>query len=164
MRKYLLQGGSIWADNGRPGRRSLFDIAFRREMKRVLPDRNFKQIGMEHPVYKSFFQFKKVPEGMNWRDEPIEVIEIDRRAVVLYTLNDYGDLWETRLREDGTVDTSLDENWHYVWGPHWHSAYHGGRQKRWRDPRPDYENLNEESINNACKLGVNVVVYFLTAR
>ena len=31
-------GGAIWGDNALPGWGSRFDVAFRREMKRVVPD------------------------------------------------------------------------------------------------------------------------------
>lgn len=40
LRKYVSLGGAIWGDSSRPGKNSRFDIAFRREMKRVLPDKD----------------------------------------------------------------------------------------------------------------------------
>jgi len=163
LRDYILQGGSIWADNGRPGRRSLFDIAFKRELKRILPDREFQQIDCNHPVFKSFFQFIRVPEGMNWRDDPIEIVDIDGRAVVIYTLNAYGDLWETAFTKDGRVDTELDENWSHRWGPHWARTNTSWGESNWHLPVQDYKNINQESIDKAYRLGVNIVVYFLTA-
>ena len=148
LRLYLMQGGMVWADNGLPGRRSRFDIAFRREMKRVLPDRDFEPISTDHPLFKSFYRITKVPAGMNWRDDPVEVMKIDDRVVVIYTLNDYGDLWETRFTEDGEIDTSLDENWNHVWGPHWGN---------WR-----FENVTPESVELAYRLGINIMAYLLT--
>jgi len=163
LRDYILQGGSIWADNGRPGRRSLFDIAFKREMKRILPDRDFQQIDSNHPMFKSFFQFERVPEGMNWRDDPIEIVDIDGRAVVIYTLNAYGDLWEAAFTKDGRVDTELDENWSHRWGPHWARTNTEYGEGNWHLPVQDYKNLSQDSIDNAYRLGVNIVVYFLTA-
>ncbi len=35
---YLQVGGAIWGDNALAGRGSRFDVAFRREMKKVVPD------------------------------------------------------------------------------------------------------------------------------
>ena len=44
LQKYVRMGGCIWGDSSLPGLRSRFDIAFRREMKRVIPDvdKNFE--------------------------------------------------------------------------------------------------------------------------
>ncbi len=148
LRKYLLQGGLVWADNGLPGRMSRFDIAFRREMKKVLPDRDFEPIPIGHKVFSSFYKFGEVPAAMNYRDDPLEMVKIDERMVVIYTLNDYGDFWETGLNEKGEVDNSLDENWENNRGPHW---------GRWQ-----FENLNRESVESAYRLGINMVAYLLT--
>jgi hypothetical protein len=149
LRNYLIQGGLVWADNGLAGRRSKFDIAFRREMKRVMPDRDFEVLPMDHTIYKSpFYQFTDVPSGMNWRDEPIEVMKIDRRVAVIYTLNDYGDLWDTAHDKDGNVDHSLDENWAYRHGQFWDYI--------------EYENVTQESVENAYRLGINIVAFILT--
>ncbi len=160
LRLYLMQGGLVWADNGLPGRRSRFDLAFRREMKRVLPDRRFETIRSTngfttHPIFTSFYKLKGVPTGMNWRDDPIEIVKIDRRVVIIYTLNDYGDFWETRFNSNGNVDNSLDENWQHIWGPHWQHNISGGSYIK-------YENLNQESVDDAYKLGINIIAYLLT--
>lgn len=156
LRLYLMQGGMVWADNGLPGRRSRFDIAFRREMKRVLPDRDFETISIKHALFKSFYQITELPAGMNWRDDPIEVMKIDDRVVVIYTLNDYGDFWETRFDDDGAVDDSWDKDWkQQLWGPHWeYNARVGSYAK--------YENLNQETVDDAYKLGINILTYLLT--
>ena len=148
LREYLLKGGLVWADNGLPGRRSRFDIAFRREMKRVLSDRNFEPVPMRHPIFSSFYTFKEVPSAMNYRADPLEMIKIDKRMAVIYTLNDYGDLWETRFNAKGEPDGSLDEKWQSNLGPHWGS---------WQ-----FENLNKETIEAAYRLGINIVAYLLT--
>lgn len=151
LRKYLLQGGFVWADNGLAGRRSRFDIAFRREMKRVLPDRNFEPIPITHPMFTSFYKFKEVPSAMNYRDDPLEMMKIDKRIVVMYTLNAYVPFWRTRLDKDGKVAPGYDEDWEWNHGPYWHS------HNRWR-----YDNLNLKSVENAYRLGVNIVAYLLT--
>jgi hypothetical protein len=46
LRDYLQIGGAIWGDNTLAGRGSRFDVAFRREMKRVVPDldKNFEPV------------------------------------------------------------------------------------------------------------------------
>lgn len=151
LRKYLLQGGLVWADNGLAGRRSLFDIAFRREMKMVLPDRNFEPIPIGHKIFNCFYKFKEVPAGMNNRDDPLEMMKIDKRVAVVYTLNAYVPFWRTALDEDGKVAPGYDEDWEVRHGPYW------GWSSRWR-----YDNLNLESVETAYRLGINIVVYLLT--
>ncbi len=149
LRKYLLKGGAIWADNCFPGRRSRFDIAFRREMKRVMPDRNFETISLEHPIFKNFYLFTEVPRAMNYRNDPVEVIKIDRREAVIYTLNDYGCLWETAFDEQGKVFLGWDEKWGRTYGPHWLNRHF------------TFENVEQASIDRAYQLGINIVVYLL---
>ena len=151
LRKYLLQGGLVWVDNGLSGRRSQCDIAFRREMKRVLPDRYFEPIPMNHPVFSSFYRFREVPQAMNYKDDPLEMMKIDKRVAVIYTLNAYVSFWRTMLNKDGTVATGWDKDWQHEYGDYWHPW------NRWR-----YDNLSQESIENAYRLGINIVVYLLT--
>ncbi len=151
LRKYLLQGGFVWADNGLPGRRSRFDIAFRREMKRVLPDRNFEIIPNDHLVFSSFYKIKKVPSAMNYRDDPLEMMRIDKRVAVIYTLNDYVAFWRTRIDEKGNLLPGYDEDWQRMCGPYWISG------DRWR-----YENLSKGTVDAAYRLGMNIVAYLLT--
>ncbi|MFA7004996.1 MAG: DUF4159 domain-containing protein, partial [Verrucomicrobiia bacterium] len=104
LRQYLHAGGAIWADNDLPGRRSRFDIAFRREMKRVLTDRDFEKLPEDHPIMAAYYPLRKLPSGMNFYQEPIEVLRLiaDEIAVV-YTLNAYGDLWESALDENDKI-------------------------------------------------------------
>ena len=151
LRKYLLQGGFVWADNGLPGRKSRFDIAFRREMKRVLPDRNFEIIPNDHPVFSSFYKIKKVPSAMNYRDDPIEIVRIDKRVAVIYTLNDYVAFWRTRIDKKGELLPGYDKDWQHMCGPYWISG------NRWK-----YENLSKETVDAAYRLGMNIVAYLLT--
>ncbi len=151
LRKYLLQGGLVWADNGLPGRRSRFDMAFRRGMKRVMPDRRFEAISRNHPIFTSFYKFREVPSAMNFRKDPIEVMKIDKRIAVIYTLNDYVAFWRTRFNEKGEVLPGYDEDWEWNCGNYWLSW------NRWQ-----YENLSVETVENAYRLGVNIVAYLLT--
>ena len=61
----LLVGGCVWADSALAGRRSRFDMAFRREMKRVLPDRDFETVEDNHEMFDTFFDRISLPPGMN---------------------------------------------------------------------------------------------------
>jgi hypothetical protein len=100
LRDYLEGGGAIWGDNALAGQGSRFDVAFRREMKRVVPDRdkNFEPMTTDSDLFaKSWFPISQVPEGMNYFSEPIEHLDIDGELAILYTPNDYSDLFFMRI-------------------------------------------------------------------
>jgi len=58
LRRYLSAGGVLLA-NACCGRKG-FDTAFRREIKRVLPEKPLARIPLEHPVYGSVFPIREV--------------------------------------------------------------------------------------------------------
>jgi hypothetical protein len=96
LRDYLQIGGAIWGDNALPGKGSRFDVAFRREMKRVVPDldKNFEPVAMTDDVFtKSWYPIAKIPPGMNYYAEPLEHLDIDGKLAILYTPNDYSDMF-----------------------------------------------------------------------
>jgi hypothetical protein len=100
LRDYLQVGGAIWGDNALAGRGSRFDVAFRREMKRVVPDpdKNFVPYAMSDDVFtKSWFPITQIPTGMNYYNEPIEHLDIDGKLAILYTPNDYSDMMQMRI-------------------------------------------------------------------
>ena len=161
LRDYLTLGGAIWADSALAGRRSRFDIAFRREIKRVLPDRDFEIVKPDHEMFNTFFANVDLPSGMNFYKEPIEIINIGEELAVLYTLNGYGHFWESRLDRDGKIEwkrVNLGDvgkpHWTWVVGPH---LYY---------PRTEsgviYRNINDNTVREVYKFGINVVVHLLT--
>jgi hypothetical protein len=157
LRQYLHAGGAIWADNDLPGRRSRFDMAFRREMKRVLTDRDFERLPETHPIMYSYFTLRELPSGVNFYREPIEVVRLiaDEIAIV-YTLNAYGDMWESALDENDRIDRQLyrtgPRSGYYKWGPHFGNYF----------THSHYRNINDETVPLAYKLGINIVVHLLT--
>jgi hypothetical protein len=157
LREYLLVGGAVWADNSLPGRHSRFDEAFRREMKKVLPDREWESVPRDHDVFNAYFRLKEVPRGMNGYAEPIEQMKIGDEMAVIYTLNAYSDLWETALNEDNKIDTDLYLNedtgaTYHKWGPHYGSYLTGFL----------YRNVNDNSIVEANQMAINICVHLLT--
>jgi hypothetical protein len=158
LRKYLLLGGALWVDNALPGRRSRFDIALRRELKRVLPDREFVALGDRHALFLSHFQLDGPPTGMNGYREPVEAILIQGKVAVLYTLNAYSDLWETGLDEKDQVELKVE--WspklqrHFArTGPHWPGgAGEGGF----------FRGVSRDAVVRAYQLGINAVIHLLT--
>ena len=163
IRDYLMLGGAVWADSALAGRRSRFDIAFRREMKRVLPDRDFEDVNPDHEMFDTYFNRIGMPSGMNFYEEPIEKIDIGNELAVLYTLNGYGHFWESRLKRDGKIEWALvnvntnrlgKPRWRHVYGPHLSSP----RQIT----RTLYRNVNDKTVHNSYKFGINVIVHLLT--
>jgi hypothetical protein len=157
LRQYLHAGGAIWADNDLPGRRSRFDLAFRREMKRVLTDRDFEKLPEDHPIMAAYYPLRKLPSGMNFYQEPIEVLRlIANEIAVVYTLNAYGDFWESALDENDRIDRNLyrtsARGGYHKWGPHFGSYY----------TSTHYRNVIDEAVVNSYKLGINIVVHLLT--
>ena len=156
LREYLVRGGCLWADSSLPGRRSRFDMALRREMARTLPDGRWEPLPADDPLYRSWHRLDGPPSGMNFYQEPTEVIRIGRQVAVVYTLNDYGDLWETRLTEQGQIDSRRVALWPGgplvdQRGPHlsgWDSRF--------------YRNVTAASVGDAHRMGMNVIVHLLT--
>jgi len=161
LREYLLVGGCVWADSALAGRRSRFDMAFRREMKRVLPDRDFETVEDNHDMFDTFFDNISLPPGMNHYYEPAEMINIGGELAVLYTLNGYGHFWEARLTPKGTIEWGAVRlskpgerpiRWGTVYGPH--LGHHMGSIL--------YRNINDNTTQASYKFGINVVVHLLT--
>jgi len=157
LRAYIINGGAIVANSSLPGRRSRFDIAFRREMKRIMPDYDLKPIKKDHDIYKAFQQFPGPPDGMNYWNEPLEVIDIDDRVAVIYNLNDYGEMMLPNLDETGTEikwGRSAEEPTY-----HWEGRLlnSGGFHRRY------YANIDDvENILDSYMININILAYLLT--
>lgn len=164
LREYLMLGGALWVDNSLPGRRSRFDLALRRELKKVLPDRDFEPLAPNHPVYtQSYFNLNGPPQGMNFYQEPTEVIKIGGEVAVFYTLNAYSDLWETGLTAKDEIDTSSDyspaqKQFYNRMGPHFTTP--GGVAPQFR--YEFFRNVNQKSIVGSYQFGINIVIHLLT--
>ena len=128
LRKYVRLGGAIWGDSSVPGRNSRFDLAFRREMKRVISDKDkdWEELPKNHPLFDArqayFPEIVTVPPGVNFYKEPVYALKIFGEVAILYTANDYGDMWQVGLLPDGNIDTRKNElNQHValndsIWG------------------------------------------------
>jgi hypothetical protein len=161
LRKYVMSGGAIWGDSSLPGKRSRFDIAFRREMKRILPDLNkdWEPLPADHPLFSGdvnnvyYPEIREVPEGLNYYKEPIEVLKVYDQIAVLYSANDYGDMWQIGINEDGTYDKRTDRT----------GSNMIAINRELFDRRDTYfRNLDEPALLNSYKFGINVVTHLLT--
>ena len=85
LQKYIRLGGAIWG-NGQSGGRSAFDAAFRREMRRVMPDENkdFERVSAFDSVFRRepyFADVKRFPE--------ISAMRYSGEIAVLHTTADF---------------------------------------------------------------------------
>ncbi|HEX8372505.1 MAG TPA: DUF4159 domain-containing protein [Chthoniobacterales bacterium] len=156
LRRYLRLGGCVWGDSSLPGQRSRFDIAFRREMKRVLPDvdKSFEVLPKDHPIYtKTYYkEITAVPPGMNGYQEPVYAIHYHGEVAVLYTANDYGDMWQIGLDSKWQVDLRKNDKLQYV----------AINPSIWDNRETYFRGLEPEKIANTFKFGTNIVIHLLT--
>lgn len=155
--EYLRSGGCIWGDSSLPGQRSRFDIAFRREMLRILPELNQKweTVPASHSIYTNTYyqEIKGVVPGMNFYREPIYALKgfADEFAVI-YTANDYGDMWQFGIDEKGDFDLSRDEKRRFV-------AINEGM---WHRRNLYFRNVEPKALMDTYKFGTNIIVHLLT--
>ena len=102
LRRYLVGGGTLWADDSTHEDDTTWDRAFRREIARVLRRADGYRLvritkADDHPLFRSCFDLREgyagyfPPPGDKYRQTFIEGVEIDGRLAVIYTRNDYGD-------------------------------------------------------------------------
>ena len=156
LQKYLELGGAVWGDSSLPGNRSRFDIAFRREMKRVLADKDieWETLPPDYPIFTNayFPQIKTVPSGMNFYQEPVYALKKYGEVSVIYTANDYGDQWQIGLNEQGQYDTRRDENHHYV----------AINDTIFYNREVYFRNCEEPQLNASYMFGTNIILHLLT--
>lgn len=155
--EYLRSGGCIWGDSSLPGQRSRFDIAFRREMLRILPELNQKweALPAAHPIYTNgYYQdIKGVVPGMNFYREPIYGLKgFGEELAVIYTANDYGDMWQFGIDENGDFDLSRDEKRRFV----------AINEPMWHRKNLYFRNVEPKALMDTYKFGTNIIVHLLT--
>src|SRR5262245_5331401 len=131
LREYLDRGGFILVDDFRtadfsPQSRggSVDDIAnFRRQMKKVYPDRDFVRLDLSDPIFRAFYQIKTldmVPAYVFPGQRPVEFLALrDPRGniqMVLNNNNDLSEFWEwlnegTRSMHDASTSLEFGVNY-----------------------------------------------------
>jgi hypothetical protein len=156
--EYLRRGGCIWGDSSLPGQRSRFDIAFRREMLRLVPDPNqpWAQIPPNHEMFTTrayFTEIRAVPPGVNFYDEPVYTLTgYGGEIAVIYTANDYGDMWQFGLDENGKFDMSRDEKRRLI----------AINEEMWHRRNLYFRNIDEKPLLDTYKFGMNIIIHLLT--
>ena len=93
LRSILSNGGFLHADDNYG-----MDKSFRREMKRVFPNKEFVELPHSHHIFSSYYKIKnglpKIHEHDNKPPQALGIFE-NNKLVVLYTYeSDLGDGWE----------------------------------------------------------------------
>ena len=92
LRRFLTYGGFLFVEDTVGAKGFGFDQAFRREMKRILPNNELKRLPPEHAVYQSFYLINS--HGGRQKVNPyIEGITIDNWTPVIYSQNDLAGAW-----------------------------------------------------------------------
>ena len=93
LRRFLSFGGFLLADDalGQPGYG--FDMSFRREMKRIFPEKEFARLPSSHPAMRSFYLMRRIG-GLRIVRPYIEGIGIGGTTPIVYCPNDLGGAWE----------------------------------------------------------------------
>jgi hypothetical protein len=155
--EYLRRGGCIWGDSSLPGLRSRFDIAFRREMLRLVPDPNqpWAPLPPNHPVFTHTYysEIRAVAPGINFYDEPIYTLQgYGGEIAVIYTANDYGDMWQFGIDEKGEIDLSRDEKRRLI----------AVNEDMWHRRNLYYRNIEPKALFDSYKFGTNIIIHLLT--
>lgn len=165
LQKYVRLGGAIWGDSSVPGRGSPFDIAFRREMKRVMPDKDkdFEELSPNDAMFRRSPYFPEVnqpPPGLNYYDEPVYVMRYFGEIAIIYTANDYGDMWEFGIKQksprEWEINNDRNERGERV-ALNWDLYLNNGLYIHNVNPQPPVEGLL-----NTFKFGTNMVIHLLT--
>lgn len=155
LRKYLRVGGCVWGDSSVPGKRSRFDIAFKREMRRVVGgDQDFEPLPAGHPLFSQayFKDVKSVPAGLNSYQLPVLALKMFGEISVIYTANDYGDMWQIGLDANGKIDLRRNASGQPV----------AVNDTLYAQRDVYVRNISQESLETSFKFGTNVVMHLLT--
>ncbi len=84
LRRYLLRGGFLYADDDYG-----MDEAFRREIKKVFPERDLIELPADHEIFHCFFSFPngipKIHEHDGKRPQAFGIFDDHGRMMVFYT-------------------------------------------------------------------------------
>lgn len=92
IRRHLTYGGTLLVDSADAEPGGAFDLAIRREMRRILPRERFATIPSDHVIYKSFF-LVDYQAGRAIRVPYLEGITLENRLTVVYCQNDLAGAW-----------------------------------------------------------------------
>jgi hypothetical protein len=155
LAKYLQNGGAIWGDNALAGSGSRFDVAFLREMKRVIPDKdkNFEPMSMTDDIFaRGYYHIAQIPIGMNYYAEPPQHLDLDGIPAIIYTPNDYSDIMFMRVLpgdKEAYIKDEVPPNTLFT------------DQTLWNNRHVFYRNFDLGNALAVHRLGMNIIAYLL---
>ena len=104
LRAYLKDGGALWGDACCGNLK--YAQAFRRELKKVLPQRPFRVASLDHPLYHSFYEVGKIEvqeetQAKTKMDPKLEIVSLGCRAAVILTPWDLSCGWARHTHPQG---------------------------------------------------------------
>jgi hypothetical protein len=113
LKRYLSGGGFLLVEDRAGEKNGSFDHAFRREIKKVFPDKDLSVIPMDHAVFRSYYLLRTVG-GRKLTRNALEGLELDGRMALVYSQNDLIGAWAKDL-----------------FGNYVHDCPPGGEAQRW---------------------------------
>ena len=150
LREYLTKGGFLFVVNDNAFKGPFEDALFR-ETRKIFPNHLFAKVPLSHLIYRIFYNFKgtNLPDAL-YRGIPMEgyAIYYKGRMVIYYLAS--GDACDAWAEADSSKwpGTMASSSHSYAYQPGEQGVTHGG--------------AGQQGIENAFKLGVNVVVYALS--
>ncbi|MBT8401310.1 MAG: DUF4159 domain-containing protein [Rhodothermia bacterium] len=107
LRRYLLGGGFLHIDDNYG-----LDEHIRREVKKVFPNREFRELPFQHPIFSSHYEFPnglpKIHEHDGKPAQAFGIFDDSGRLCVLYSYeSDLGDGWEPAEVHDNPPEKRL---------------------------------------------------------
>jgi hypothetical protein len=126
-------------------------------MRRVVPDvdKDFEPLPANHAIYTKdvyFPEIRGVQPGMNYYKEPIYALKYFGEIAILYTPNDYCDMWQFGLDDKWQFDMRRDEHYKMV-------AMNEGM---WQQRDTYYHNITPESVRATYQFGTNIIIHLIT--
>jgi hypothetical protein len=149
LREYLMRGGFLFVVNDNAFKGPFEDALFR-ETRKIFPKDQFAKVPMGHPIYHIFYSFDqgKLPDAL-YKGIPMEgyALHYKGRMVIYYLAS--GDACDAWAEADPSKWPGTTASSHRY-------AYQPG------EPGVSHAGAGQQGIENAFKLGVNVVVYVLS--
>jgi len=90
--RYLTNGGIMFVEDSSGYKQSHFDKTIRNEIEKMFPDRKFRKIPRDNPIYRSFYLLRGIT-GRRLTNNYIEGLDIDNRTAIIYSQNDLFGAW-----------------------------------------------------------------------
>ena len=106
LREHLLNGAFLHVDDNYG-----LDKSFRKELKKIFPDKQMIELSANHPIFNSYYTFKNgLPKIHEHDNKPPQAFGVfhNKKLILLYTYEcDLGDGWEDNHVHNNPEDIRL---------------------------------------------------------